>query len=154
MPKLASGWDVSPDGLVYTFSLRDDAKWTDGSQVTAEDVQYGIIRSLDPAMEAWVYPLFVIENAEAFNSGAINDPSQVGVKIIDDTHLQIILNEPVAYLPALLDSTVARPVPRAAIEAWGDSWTEPEHIVSSLSLILSNTASVTVVAAGPMMPLC
>lgn len=131
-PELATSWTASLDGTVYTFTLRNDVYWTDGRQVTAEDVRYGILRTLAPAtMSSYAYPLFVIKNAEAYNNGSITDPNQVGVTALDSTHLRITLEYPASYALSILSMWVARPMPRWAIEAWGSAWTEPGHIVTN-----------------------
>lgn len=131
-PELATDWDISPDGTVYTFTLRNDVRWTDGSQVTANDVRYGILRSLNPATASgYAYILFNIKNAEAYHNGQITDPNQVGVTVLDDTHLRIILEYPATSILSILSMGVARPMPQQAIEIWGDAWTEPNHIVSN-----------------------
>ena len=70
---------VSADATVYTFTLRDDFYWTDDNPVTAQDVRYGILRTLDPETGSnYAYPLYLIENAEDYNTGAITDTNQVG----------------------------------------------------------------------------
>ncbi|GAG91954.1 unnamed protein product, partial [marine sediment metagenome] len=67
-PELANSWTVSPDNTVYTFTLRSDAYWSDGNRVTASDVRYGILRTLDPDTGVpWAKPFFVIKNAQNFN---------------------------------------------------------------------------------------
>jgi oligopeptide transport system substrate-binding protein len=82
-PELATDWTVSLDGKVYTFTLRDDMTWSDGNPVTAEDVRYGILRTLDPATNSsYAYPLaMIIENAADYNRGTITDPDLVGFRI-------------------------------------------------------------------------
>jgi len=80
IPELATSWETSADATVLTFTLRSDITWTDGQTVTAHDVRYGILRSLDPATgAAWAGSLFVIQNAAEYNDGTITDPNQVGV---------------------------------------------------------------------------
>jgi len=131
-PELATSWQVSPDGTVYTFTLRSDVYWTDGHRVTAQDVRYGILRTLDPATQSdYAYPLFVIKNAEGYNNGTITDPNQVGVAVLDDTHLRVTLEYPASYALSILSMWVARPMPQWAIETWGSAWTEPGHIVTN-----------------------
>jgi oligopeptide transport system substrate-binding protein len=131
-PELATSWTVSPDGTVYTFTLRSDVYWTDGRPVTAGDVRYGILRTLNPATQSdYAYPLFVIKNAEGYNSGAITDPNQVGVTALDDTHLRITLEYPASYALSILSMWVARPMPQWAIDRWGSAWTDPAHIVTN-----------------------
>ncbi|MBM3944670.1 MAG: peptide ABC transporter substrate-binding protein [SAR202 cluster bacterium] len=130
-PDLAARWDVSADGTVYTFHLRNDVKWTDGRPVTAHDAEYGILRSLAPETGSQYAFLIVsiIRNAAAFNAGEISDASQVGVRALDDYTLEITLEHAAAYFPALASTWVMFPQPRWAIEAHGDKWIEPENIV-------------------------
>ena len=132
-PELATSWIVSPDDTVYTFTLRSDVTWSDGNPVTAEDVQYGILRSLDPQTGAnYAYPLYVIKNAMAYNAGAITDTNQIGVTAVDTTTLRIALEYPASYALSILSFWVARPMPRWAIEAHGVlTWTEPANIVTN-----------------------
>jgi len=132
VPELATSWTISPNGLVWTFTLRSDGRWTDGHRITAGDVRYGILRSLDPATEggmAWA--LFIIRNAEDYNDGSITDPNQVGVRALDDRHLEITLESPASFALSVLAMPVARPMPKWAIDAWGSAWTDPAHIVTS-----------------------
>lgn len=130
--ELASSWTTSPDGTVYTFTLRSDVTWTDGTPVTAQDARYGILRTLDPATgSAAASLLYLIENAEAYHTGAITDTNQVGVTAMDDTHLRITLERPASYALSILALSVARPMPQQAIEMWEDVWTEPGHIVTN-----------------------
>jgi oligopeptide transport system substrate-binding protein len=131
-PELATSWTVSPDGTVYTFTLRSDVYWTDGRPVTAGDVRYGILRTLNPATRSdYAIVLYIIKNAEAYHTGAITDPNQVGVTALDDAHLRITLEYPASYALSILSMWVARPMPQWAIEAWGNAWTEPGHIVTN-----------------------
>jgi oligopeptide transport system substrate-binding protein len=131
-PELATSWTVSPDGTVYTFTLRSDVYWTDGHRVTAGDVRYGILRTLNPATQSdYAFALYIIKNAEAYNTGAITDPNQVGVAALDDTHLRITLEYPASYVLSILSLWVARPMPQWAIDRWGSAWTDPAHIVTS-----------------------
>ena len=132
IPELATSWEMSPDATVFTFTLRSGVTWTDSSPVTAYDVRYGILRSLDPATNAdWEYPLFVIQNAEAYNDGSITDPNQVGVTALDNTHLRFTLNQAAAYLPSILAMPAARAMPEWAITAHPTDWTEPANIVTN-----------------------
>jgi oligopeptide transport system substrate-binding protein len=134
-PELATSWEISADGTVYTFTLRSDAFWNDGNPITAHDVRYGILRSLTPAPDTGFYSTVlagIIQNGEAFLGGTITDPNQVGVKALDDTHLRITMPEPAAYSLSILAMGVARPMPQWAIEAHGvPGWTEPANIVTS-----------------------
>jgi oligopeptide transport system substrate-binding protein len=132
VPELATSWNISTDGLVYTFTLRSDARWSDGHQITAGDVRYGILRTLEPITGADYAPfLYLIKNAEGYHNGTIADPNQVGVKVLDDTHLEVTLESPASFALYLLALPGARPMPKWAIDAWGADWTDPAHIVTS-----------------------
>jgi len=132
-PELATSWTVSPDGTVYTFTLRNDVIWSDGNPVTAHDVRYGILRTLDPATASdGAYVLRIIKNAAAYHLGEITDPNQVGVTAMNTTTLRVALEEPASYVLSILSTWIARPMPRWAIEAHGvPTWTEPANIVTS-----------------------
>ncbi len=127
IPGMAETWDVSDDGLVWTFHLRD-AVWSDGEPVTAYDFEYGFRRILNPATLAqYASLLYLIENAEEVNQGAL-PPEEVGVTALDDRTLEIRLVNPAPYLPGLLTHYTTFPVPRHIVEQYGDQWIQPEHI--------------------------
>jgi oligopeptide transport system substrate-binding protein len=131
-PELATSWVMSPDATVFTFTLRNGVTWTDGNPLTAYDVRYGILRSLDPATAAeMAYTLFWIQNAEEYNNGTITDTNQVGVTVLDYSHLRFTLKQPAAFFPSTLIWPVARPMPAWAIAAHPTDWTEPAHIVTN-----------------------
>src|SRR3970282_2093291 len=90
---LAKSWDISNDGLTYTFHLRD-AKWSDGNPITAQDFEYAWKRALDPnTASQYAYQLFYIKGAEEYNSGK-GSADQVAVKALDDKTLQVTLKAP------------------------------------------------------------
>ncbi|MEE2527013.1 peptide ABC transporter substrate-binding protein [Hyphobacterium sp. HN65] len=128
IPGMAESWDVSEDGLTWTFTLRDDAVWSDGVPVTAGDFEYAFQRILNPATLAqYASLLYPIENAEAVNSGAM-PPDAVGVEALDDRTLEIRLEFPAPYLPGLLTHYTTFPVPRHVVEQYGDQWIQPQNI--------------------------
>ena len=97
VPGTAESWDISDDLLTYTFHLRKDAKWSDGSDVTSADFKNTMVRALNPDNGSWYVDfLFVIKGAkEAFNgTGSIDD---LGVTCIDPQTLQITLESPCSY---------------------------------------------------------
>lgn len=127
VPSLALGWRVSEDGLTWTFRLRE-ASWSDGAPVTADDFVYGMRRVLDPESGSPFAPLlFIIEGAEAVRGGA--DPAALGVRAVGPDQLEITLNYAAPYLPGVLAHYSMLPAPRHVIEAKGEAWTAPEHIV-------------------------
>jgi oligopeptide transport system substrate-binding protein len=130
-PGMALKWSVSPDGLVYTFMLRD-ARWTDGMSVTADDFVYAWKRVLNPKTGArYAQQLFYLKNGEAYNKGRIADFGQVGVKAIGPKTLQVTLRCPTAYFLELTSFYTLYPIPRWAVETHGSDWAKPGKIVSN-----------------------
>ncbi len=124
---MATDYDVSEDGLTWTFSLRE-AQWSDGEPVTAEDFEYGMRRILTPATLAqYASLLFPIKNARGVNTGDL-EPEALGVTAIDERTLQIDLEFPAPYLPGLLTHYTTFPVPEHVVEEHGDAWIQPENI--------------------------
>lgn len=128
----ATDWTLSDDGLVYTFTLRDGISWSDGTPVTANDFVYAFQRLMDPATGAeYAYLQYSIKNAEAINAGDIEDVSQLGVKAIDDSTVEITLERPTAYFIGALTHYTAYPLPQHVIEEQGDDWVKIDNIVTN-----------------------
>ena len=137
-PGVAESWEVSDDGLVYTFHLRPNARWSNGDPLTAEDFRWSWQRALLPELaNQYNYNFFPIVNAEAFASGELTDFDQVGVKVLDPQTLQVTLRAPAPYLLQLFDHHSTYPVHRATIEAFGSpsdrltAWARPGSMVSN-----------------------
>ncbi|MBP2652259.1 MAG: ABC-type transporter, periplasmic subunit [Firmicutes bacterium] len=121
VPAAAEKWDVSPDGLVYTFHLRAN-KWSNGEPVTAKDFEFAWKRLLKPETAAeYSYMLFPVKGAEAYNSGK-GSVDEVGVKALDDNTLQVTLEKPTAYFPSVCAHSSTYPVNQKIVEANGDKW--------------------------------
>ncbi|WP_411343185.1 peptide ABC transporter substrate-binding protein [Paenibacillus sp. WLX1005] len=119
-PGVAEKWDVSEDGLKYTFHLRDNATWNNGEPVTAEDFAYAWERVLSPETtpaSEYAYQLYYLKNGEAFNTGKIKDFSQVGVKVVDDKTLEVTLQDPAPYWLGLTSFYTYYPVNKKNVEA-------------------------------------
>lgn len=100
VPAVAKDWSVSADGLVWTFNLRDDAVWSDGKPVTANDFVYAWRRAVDPATEAeYSYQAWYIKNGEKITSGEAAVDT-LGVKAINDKTLEVTLEAPVHISPS------------------------------------------------------
>ncbi|HOU11556.1 MAG TPA: ABC transporter substrate-binding protein [Anaerolineae bacterium] len=111
IPAGATGYTVSSDGLVYTVTLRADARWSDGLPVTAQHYVDTIIRALDPAAPAeYAYLLYIIQGAQAFNTGVSTDPATVGVAALDEFTLRFTLHSPAAFFPSVLATSVMYPI--------------------------------------------
>ncbi|MGD9156024.1 MAG: peptide ABC transporter substrate-binding protein, partial [Bacillota bacterium] len=123
VPGVAAKWDVTPDGKTYTFIIRKNAKWSNGDPVTAANFEYSWKRTLNPKTAAeYAGNLFVILNAEAYNSGKIKDASRVGVKALDRYTLRVTLKAPCSYFPALTTHHSLYPVNQRIVAANPDKW--------------------------------
>ena len=133
LPELATSWQMSPDATVFTFTLRSGVTWTDGNPVTAYDVRYSILRSLALVNADVDFPLFLIQNAEEYHNGTITDTDQVGVQVLDYSHIRFSLKQAAAYFPgALAEQPTAHTMPQWAIEAHdAPTWTQPANIVTN-----------------------
>ena len=138
-PGVAEKWEISPDGLVYTFHFRPDLKWSDGTPLTAGTFVRSYQRMLTPSLAAeYSYLLHFVRNAKDYNEGKLKDFSQVGFKAVDDRTLVVTLNSPTPFLLKILASHYSwYPVPIHVIEKFGGlnrkgtAWTRPENIVSN-----------------------
>lgn len=131
VPGMATEWSTSPDGLVWTFKLRD-AKWSDGQPVTADDFVFAwqrIMTTTPPAKYASI--LYVIKNAEKIYDGRIKDVSQLGVRAIDAKTLEVTLEHPAPYLPGLLTHYTSFPIPKHVVEKVGKDWIKAENFVGN-----------------------
>ncbi len=126
---LAESFTQSEDGLIWTFTLRDDIVWSDGRAITADDVVYSFRRAVDPATAAAYVEVFgPVVNAEAILNGQA-DPQTLGVAARDPRTVEISLVHPMPFLPQLLADGRGSVLPGHVIEAYGDAWTLPENIV-------------------------
>jgi oligopeptide transport system substrate-binding protein len=112
-PATASTFEISPDHLTYTFYIRPEAKWSDGTLLTAQDFTFAYQRILSPDFPAPdAYKLYPIKNAEDFHSGKLTDFSQVGIRAVSDHILQITLERPLSFFPNLVCDLAYYPVPK------------------------------------------
>lgn len=144
LPATAASWSVSPDGRVYTFLLRPEARWSNGDPVTAEDFVWSIRRALSPALAAPKASLFFpLRNAGAFYAGGEKDFAAVGARALDAHRLELTLAEPNLDFPAMVASGPWIPVHRAAIEQAGridqrdSTWTSPRNFVGNGPFVLA-----------------
>ena len=130
VPGMATSWETSPDGKVWTFHLRE-AQWSDGVPVTADDFVFALRRLLDPKTGGeYASLMYIIQNAEAVNAGKL-PLSALGVRAIDPRTLEIRLIHPAPYLPELAKHQTMYPIPRHVVERWGDAWSQPGHYVGN-----------------------
>ena len=132
LPGAAESWVVSDDGLTYTFKLRADGKWSDGTPVTAADFEYAWMRCLSPETASqYSYMLWYLKGAKAYNTGQNADPDSVGVEALDELTLRVQLENPAAFFLSLQFHYTYFPVPRQAIRKHGDKWTRAEYFVGN-----------------------
>ena len=117
----AESWESNEDGTVWTFHLRDN-KWSDGQPVTANDYVYAITRVLTPetgSPNSWL--LTCVKNANAVLAGEM-DPSELGVKAVDDKTIEFTQESPTPYFLALTDTRVMMPQRQDIVEQYGESY--------------------------------
>ncbi len=132
IPGVAESYEASNGNMTYTFHLRD-AKWSNGDPVTAQDFVYAWQRAANPETAspyAWYVELTSMVNAKEIVAGEM-DPSELGVKAIDDKTLEVQLTQPLPYFPAMTTYATLNPVHQATVEEFGAKWTDPENMVSN-----------------------
>jgi oligopeptide transport system substrate-binding protein len=157
-PALAESWDISPDGLRYTFHIRKNACWSDGEPITSNDFMFSWKRLLSPELAASNAQLvYCIKGAKDFNEGKNKDFSSVGISAPDAQTLVVNLNNPTPWFLSILMYPTTYPVPRRTIESCGDAldrsnaWTHSPKLVTSGPFTVAEwrTNSVLVVKKNP-----
>ncbi|CAH6048062.1 oligopeptide ABC transporter substrate-binding protein OppA [Citrobacter koseri] len=138
-PGVAEKWE-NKDFKVWTFHLRKNAKWSDGTPVTAHDFVYSWQRLANPNT-ASPYASYLqyghIANIDDIIAGK-KPATDLGVKAIDDNTFEVTLSEPVPYFYKLLVHPSVSPVPKVAVEKFGEKWTQPANIVTNGAYKLKN----------------
>ena len=130
-PGQAESYDVSEDGLTWTFHLRDGLKWSDGSDLTANDFVYSWKRVCDPEVAA-PYAETVLGMVKGYDEAIDGNLDALGVSAPDDSTLVVELANPCSYFGSLAAFATLSPVQEATIEANGEAWaTAPETYVSN-----------------------
>ncbi len=123
IPGLAERHEISPDGKVYTFHLRANARWSTGGRITAHDFVYSWLRVLNPLTASeYAGQLFYVKNAEAYFNRTITDANEVGVRAVDDLTLRVELTNPTPFFLGLCAFQTLSVVPREVVEKHGDDW--------------------------------
>jgi oligopeptide transport system substrate-binding protein len=134
VPSLAESWGVSEDGKTVTFHLRKDGKWTNGDPVTANDFVYSWKRTISPELAAdYAYQFYGIVGAADYNACQKNCDAladKVGVEAPDDYTLVVHLTSPQPWFVQQVSHHSFLAVHQATVEQYGDSWTDPDHIVT------------------------
>jgi len=139
VPGVATGFTTNDDKTVYTFTLRDNAKWSNGDPVTAQDFVFAWQRAVDPELAspyAWYMEITSIVNAAEAIAGDVA-PSELGVKALDDLTLEVTLSAPLPYFAQMTTHATLFPSHAPTIAAHGAEWTKPENIVSNGAYVLT-----------------
>ena len=132
IPGLAENWEISADGRVYTFHLREHLFWSPGQPITADDVVYSWRRVLDPRTASeYAGQLYYLKNAEAYNNRSLKDPAQVGVHALDSRTVRVELNNPTAFFLDLCAFQTLSVVPRQVIDKYGGQWLRASPLPTS-----------------------
>ncbi|MDP1875150.1 peptide ABC transporter substrate-binding protein [Phenylobacterium sp.] len=135
IPGMAERWEISPDGLTWTFHLRQ-ALWSDGVPVTADDFVFSFRRLLDPKTGSeYASVFYLVKGAQAVNEGTA-PLETLGVTALDARTLRVELNHPAPYLIELAKHHTMYPLPKHVVERWGRDWIKPEHFVGNGPYVL------------------
>ena len=138
IPGAAIHWDISRDGLTYTFYLDPAGQWSNGEPVTAADFVWSWQRVVDPATgAAYARMLAPVVNAEAIFAGEL-PPEDLGVAALNDTTFQVQLGSPTPYFLGLLTHPTTYPVHRASFETHGSAHVRPGNLVSNGAFVLDD----------------
>ncbi|MGH6829757.1 MAG: peptide ABC transporter substrate-binding protein, partial [Methylocella sp.] len=131
IPGVAASWTVDTGGTVYDFRLRGDAKWSNGDKVVAEDFVFAFRRLMAPRTGApYANILYTLKNAERINKGEL-PVEALGARAIDETTLEITLEQPAPYFISQLPHMTAKPLHQKSIEAFKSDFVRPAHIVTN-----------------------
>jgi oligopeptide transport system substrate-binding protein len=139
IPGVATEWEVSEDGLTYTFRLRPEARWSNGEPVTAQDFVFAWQRAASPELASpysWYMELMQLENVSEVIAGE-RPVEDLGVTAIDDHTLEVRITTPLPYFLQMVTHTTTFPVPRAVVEEHGAAWTQPGNMVGNGAYVLS-----------------
>lgn len=131
IPGVATHWEESPDHLTWTFTLREQARWSNGDPLTAEDFVAGMRRSVDPKVGSnYGMILAPILHAEEVIAGK-QPPQALGVEAVDAHTLRIRLKSPTPYLLGMLTHSTSLPIHRPSLAKYGERFTQPGHLISN-----------------------
>ena len=139
IPGVATGYTTNEAKDVYTFTLRKNAKWSDGNPVTAHNFVYAWRRLADPATASpysWFADIMALENVGAVMSGE-SPPEALGVRALDNHTLEVRLTASLPYFAAMTTHASTFPSPEWTVRTFGDDWTKPENIVGNGAYVLT-----------------
>ncbi|WP_432807481.1 ABC transporter substrate-binding protein [Proteus hauseri] len=139
VPGVAQRWETE-DNKIWTFYLREDAKWSDGTPVSAEDFVYSWRRLADPktgSPYASYLEYAYVDNIADILTGK-KPPETLGIKAIDAHTLRVTLTQPIPYFVDMLNHTSLKPVKKEVVEKYGVNWTRPENFVGNGAYTIDN----------------
>ncbi|NLS85773.1 MAG: peptide ABC transporter substrate-binding protein [Ruminococcaceae bacterium] len=137
IPGAAESYEVSEDQLTWTFHLRKDLKWSDGTPLTANDFVYSWKRIADPATAA-PYAETILGSVAGFEEATAGDIDKLGVTAPDDTTFVVTLGKPCTFFDKIAAFATTSPVQQATVEANGDAWaTQPETYITNGAFYIS-----------------
>ena len=139
IPGVATGYTTNEAKDVYTFTLRNNARWSDGNPVTAHDFVYAWRRLADPATASpysWFADIMALENVGAVMSGE-SPPEALGVRALDNHTLEVSLTASLPYFAAMTTHASTFPSPQWTVRTFGDAWTKPGNIVGNGAYVLT-----------------
>ena len=139
IPGVATGYTTNEAKDVYTFTLRDNARWSDGNPVTAHDFVYAWRRLADPATASpysWFADIMALENVGAVMSGE-SPPEALGIRALDNHTLEVRLTASLPYFAAMTTHASTFPSPQWTVRTFGDAWTKPGNIVGNGAYVLT-----------------
>lgn len=139
IPGVAESWQTE-DNKTWIFTIRKQARWSDGQALTAHDFVYSWRRLVDPKTSStysWFASLAGIGNSEAIIKGDL-PVTKLAVTAVDQNHLKIVLEKPLAWFPALTANFSLFPVPQQTIEKYQGQWTQSKHFVGNGAYLLAN----------------
>lgn len=132
IPGVAEKWDINDDATEFTFYLRDNAKWSDGKAITAQDFEYSWKRALNPETAAdYSYQLYYIKNGEKYNNGEAT-ADDLGIEVIDEKTIKVTLEGPTGWMEQIFAFPTLFPVRKDVVEANPEGWAlEADTLVSN-----------------------
>lgn len=139
LPGAAESYDVNADGTVYTFKLRRNGKWSDGTPVTAHDFVFAWRRICDPRTASnYAFNLWVVKGAQAASLGQA-PVDQIGVRAIDDYTLEATLRGPTPYFPKMLHHHAFYPISKANFDKHGNEFVRPGNLIGNGAYMLAES---------------
>ncbi|MFT5434678.1 MAG: oligopeptide transport system substrate-binding protein, partial [Myxococcota bacterium] len=132
VPAAAKSWKTSEDGKTWTFTLREESKWSDGTPITSADWLYSFERALNPKSQSRnAQQYWIINGAQAYNKGDSTDFSTVAIKTPSKYELELTISFAAPYFLELLTYAAFSPVPKHVIDKHEKQWTRAENMVSN-----------------------